>query len=227
MHVALDTSSTLEETTGTKCVEDMRFVVRVTVPYDSPDDPCVFCHISERTGRRRCDLCRKTGNNGWPARSNNSRHRKTGDHGVFTCFAKVRGEKTRLAGARMRAPVRLLSQHRQKVPTVPEAKHSEKPNWSSTNPHVSGSFPAVFPCPTTDVGQDEGQPIVPYLMIGRQATSSMLCASPQHTLWSSHSSGQSRLDRSGALGPATTIGVFTTPLADSSLRRLKGENRSL
>ena len=31
-------------------------------------------------------------------RSTDSRHRKTRDHGVFTCFATTRGEKTRLAG---------------------------------------------------------------------------------------------------------------------------------
>ena len=49
-------------------------------------------------------------------------------------------------------------------------------------------------------------------MIGRQATVSVRCASSQHTLspseqGSSHSSGSSRLDRNGALGPATHIGV--------------------
>ena len=47
-------------------------------------------------------------------------------------------------------------------------------------PHVSGSFPAVYQCPTTDVGQDPVQHVVPHLMIGRQATSSVRCASSQH-----------------------------------------------
>ena len=42
MHVARDTSSAPEGTTGTRCVEDMRCAVRVTVPFDSPDDSGVL-----------------------------------------------------------------------------------------------------------------------------------------------------------------------------------------
>ena len=54
--------------------------------------------------------------------------------------------------------------------------------------------------------KDPVQPVVPHLMIGRQATGAMRCASSQHALspteqGSSHSSGSSRFDRNGALVP--------------------------
>ena len=159
--------------------------------------------------RRCCDVRRKTENNGWLACSTDSRHRKTRYHGVFTCSDKTRGEKTRLAG---RTGVRCGHQNTSFSTSPKGADCLRGKTFRETQsvfpqiPHVAGFFPAVYPCSTTDIGQDPLRPVVQHLMIGRQATGSMRCASSQHTLspseqGSSHSSGSSRLDRNGGLGP--------------------------
>ena len=98
MYVARDTSSTPEETTGTRCAEDMRCAVRVTVtvPCDSPDDSGVLvtCLIGQGEGAvTSAEKLEITSGSLVPPTAD----RKTGDHGVFTCFAVTRGEKTRLS----------------------------------------------------------------------------------------------------------------------------------
>ena len=127
--MARDTHSTLEGTSGSRCVEDTRFVVRVTVPYDSPDDSGVLVTFLGGLGDA-AETSAETGNNGWPACSTDSRHSKTSVH--LLCHNQRRKDPGSLGSqGPMRPPVRLHTQHRQKVPTVQEAKHSEKPNGSS------------------------------------------------------------------------------------------------
>ena len=116
------------------------------------------------------------------------------------------------------------------IPSLSAGEGSERVTLERWNvfpqiSHVAGFLPAVYQYSTTESGQDPAQPVVPHLMIGRQATGSVRCTSSQHTLssteqGSSHSFGSSRLDRDGAVGPVTHNGVFTTPLAGSNLRLL-------
>ena len=96
-------------------------------------------------------------------------------------------------------------------------------------PHVSGSFPAVYPFSTTESRQDQQQPDFPHLMIGQQAKSSVRCASSQHTLspseqGSSHSSGSPRLGRNEALSLCDTYRcVHHTFVRVKSLRLLPSQ----
>ena len=59
---------------------------------------------------------------------------------------------------------------------------SERGNVFPQISHVAGLFPAVYPYSTTESGLDPMHPVVPHLMIGRQPTGSVRCASSQHTL---------------------------------------------
>ena len=104
---------------------------------------------------------------------------------VFTCFTVTREVKTRLFGL----PGHDAAASKTSFSTSPEgADCSRGKTFRETQlvfpqiPHVSGSVPALHPCPTTDIRQDPVQPVVPHLMIGRQATGSVRCASSQHTL---------------------------------------------
>ena len=136
------------------------------------------CQISERTGRGRCDLSRKTGNNDWVCLFHRLQTQENWrSQRVHLLYRNQRRKDTALSAPRgtLWPPVRLLSQQRQKVPTVHEAKHSEKPNWSSHRSRTKMA-PSLTenPYSATESRQDPAHLLVPHLMIGRQA--SRFCA---------------------------------------------------
>ena len=214
MYVARDSNFTPEGTTGTTCVEDMHCAVRVTVPvpYDSPDDSGVLVTFLSGLGEGAVTSAEKleiTAGRLVPPTADTGKLETWRVH--LLCHNLRREDPARWAlWGPMRPPVRLLSQHRQKVPTVHEANNI--PRNPVGLPARVWLLPRCIPMSHHGCRTKPVQPVVPHLMTGRQATGSVRCASSQHALSPSeqgsfHCSWSSRLDRSGAPGPAATFCV--------------------
>ena len=230
MYVARDTKLDSEGTKGTGCAEDMRCAVRVTVivPCNSPDDSGVFVTflsgqvegaVPPTTGEGKLDITAGSPGSQEPDASSSTVSFTTSPKGADCSRGKtfasscLRGESLQETTLDFRdtagEEIRLLFPF---LPSLSAGEGSERVTSERGNvfrqiSHVAGFFPAVYPYSTTESGQDPVQPVVPHLTIGQQANGSIRCASTEQG--SSHSSGSSRLDHNGALGPMTHNGVFT------------------